>query len=109
MPYYNYWQGAFVFKINENEITLRGKIDHDDNASQDYYYNSAVQRSLFMDDTLYTISQKMVKANDLSTLSKISSVELPYEEIYYGLYKGGVGIGGAEAFTDSAVPEGAVA
>lgn len=98
---YNYWQGAFVFKLNENEISLRGKIDHDDNATQEYYWNAAVQRSLFMDETLYTISQKKVKANSLITLETANSVDLPFEEQYYGVYKGGVGIGVVE-FSDDA-------
>src|SRR3989344_554708 len=111
---YNYWQGAFVFRINQDEISLRGKIDHAENESENYYYNYAVQRSLFMDDTLYTISQKMVKANDLSTLSKISSVDLPFEEqIYYyaDSVKGSTGVGFAEAgvSVDAPVPDGAVA
>ncbi|MBI2044599.1 beta-propeller domain-containing protein [Candidatus Pacearchaeota archaeon] len=103
---YNYWQGAFVFNINEDEITLRGKIDHEDNVSENYYYSYAVQRSLFMDETLYTISQKMVKANDLSSLAKISSVELPYEQQYGGPYyaESGVGVVGRGV----AVPEGVV-
>jgi len=77
---YNYWQGAFVFNINENEISLRGKIDHAKNESESYYYNYAVQRSLYMDEVLYTISPKMVKANNLDTLEEINSVELYYDE-----------------------------
>ena len=33
---YNYWQGAFVFRINQDEISLRGKIDHAENESENY-------------------------------------------------------------------------
>ncbi len=100
-PIYEYWQGAFVFKLNEDEISLRGKVDHVENASEqgNYYYNSAVYRSLFMDDVLYTISRTMVKANDLNDLSYIESVKLPYEDIYYFYERGGVvgGVGVASA------------
>lgn len=83
-PYYNYWQGAFVFKINENEISLTGKIDHVENATEENNWQAAVQRSLYMDNVLYTFSQSMIKANDLGDLNEISSVNLPYEQQYYG-------------------------
>jgi uncharacterized secreted protein with C-terminal beta-propeller domain len=107
---YEYWQGAFVFKLNEDEISLRGKIDHVENASEEgnYYWNSAVYRSLFMDDTLYTISRTMVKANDLTDLGEINSVELPYEDIYYFYGKSEVGVFATEGSTGVAVEDSAV-
>jgi uncharacterized secreted protein with C-terminal beta-propeller domain/ribosomal protein S25 len=79
------WQGAFVFKINKNEIRLKGKIDHKENKTEKgYYYGPyAVQRSLYMDETLYTISKIMIKANNLKDLDEINKIELPYENIYY--------------------------
>ncbi|MEK6873743.1 MAG: beta-propeller domain-containing protein [Nanoarchaeota archaeon] len=85
-PIYRYWQGAYVFNIDLDGIELRGKIDHKENESgQGYYYSeSAVQRSLYMDDVLYTISRRFIKANDLDDLQEINEVELPYgEERYY--------------------------
>lgn len=84
---YEYWQGAFVFKINTDEISLRGKIDHKENKDEEgYYYGPyAVQRALYMDDTLYTISRTLVKANDLDSLDEINKVKLPWEDhVYYG-------------------------
>jgi inhibitor of cysteine peptidase len=48
-----------------------------------YDYSSQVQRSLYMDDVLYTISQKMIKANDIESLSEISNVNLGYKENNY--------------------------
>lgn len=84
---YEHWQGAFVFKINEDEISLRGKIDHKPfNDEQGYYYGPyAVQRSLYMDNTLYTISRTMIKANNLasSDLDEINDLDLPYYEKGY--------------------------
>ena len=64
---------------------MRGKIDHKENKSeQGYYYGPyAVQRALYMDDFLYTISRSLIKANSLDDLREINKVELPYEEIYY--------------------------
>ena len=90
---YEYWQGAFVFKINTDEIALMGQIDHKDNKSEKgYYYSStAVKRSLYMNDVLYTISGAKVKANSLINLDEISFIELPYEEppIYTGFIEEG--------------------
>ena len=48
-----------------------------------YDYKTQVQRSLFMDDTLYTISLSMIKANDLDDLKEISKLDLEYKEQYY--------------------------
>ncbi len=84
---YNYWQGAFVFNIDLQGISLRGKIDHHENETDDeYYYRSwdtVVRRSLYMDDILYTISGIKIKANDIKTLSELNSLDLPYETKYY--------------------------
>ncbi len=81
------FNGAFIFNINENSISLRGKISHNESTSWNWYYGPyAVQRSLFMDDVLYTISNAMIKANDLNDLTEINKLELPNEEQrhYYG-------------------------
>ena len=89
---YEYWQGAYVFKINKEEIKLRKAITHEtkteDDKNQRYgWYGSSdyVKRSLFMDDTLYTISNKLIKASDLSTenVDEIDNLKLPFEEFNY--------------------------
>ncbi len=94
---YDHWQGAFVFNIDKDEISLRGKIDHkEDNEEQGHYYGPyAVQRSLYIDDVLYTISRSLIKANNLDSLDEINKVELPYtDRIYYGRgSRGDTGIG----------------
>lgn len=79
-PRYEYWQGAYVFDIDLGGIDLRGKISHEvDSGNDAYWYNTAyVRRSLFMDDVLYTISDKKIKANELDNLAEIKEVELPY-------------------------------
>ncbi|MCZ7357196.1 MAG: beta-propeller domain-containing protein [Candidatus Methanoperedens sp.] len=84
--YYNrqkVWQGAYVFGITpEDGFKLKGKISHlDDYEDQNYYWNSpsAVRRSLYMDDVLYTISARMILMNNLSDMSKIKGIDLPFE------------------------------
>lgn len=140
------WSGAYVLNINENEISLRGKVSHfpdtkpiygpaknepigatrvdsegnvwtktnvgdgygdniwrtdaDKYANMDYYdynidtfpggiseinfydYKYQIQRSLYMDDVLYTLSPSLIKANDLRTIDELSQVKLPIAEIY---------------------------
>ncbi|MDD1634372.1 MAG: beta-propeller domain-containing protein [Methanomicrobiales archaeon] len=82
MPYYpSYWQGAYVFGVNPDEgFTLRGKVRHlpGDGAEGSYWWTGAVMRSLYIDDTLYTVSRDLVVASDLADLSKpVAEIELP--------------------------------
>jgi inhibitor of cysteine peptidase len=77
------WQGAYVFDISLDGLELRGRITHiDDNADllkRGYYYfgsNYALQRSLYIENVLYTISDMKVKMNNLETLAEINAVEL---------------------------------
>ncbi|VVB78341.1 Beta propeller domain protein [uncultured archaeon] len=154
------WQGAYVLNVNANEISVRGKITHNNetgfeklgpakdeplgaerkdssgniwikfnvlnglsqwrtNATgyggvvySDYEidsfpggtsfrpyfdYSSQIQRSLFMDNVLYTISQTNIKANDLVNLSQLNSLDLGYPRsvnypILYSSKSGGVAV-----------------
>ena len=75
------FQGAYVFHIDVNDIDLRGRISHESRETMlktGSYYQSenAVKRSLYIEDTLYTISENMIKANDLGDLKEISTVKL---------------------------------
>jgi len=87
---WEYWQGAFAFTVTDDDISLKGKIDHDKKTGKvenDYGYgNGYVQRSLFMDEVLYTVSSQMIKANAVSDLAYISDVELPTQEPVYYAY-----------------------
>ena len=93
-PIYEYWQGAFVFDINlDDGISLRGEITHKPNENEEGYYSGpyAVQRSLYMDNVLYTISRAFIKANELGDLDEINALELPVEEErYYGYAEPGI-------------------
>ncbi|MFA4907658.1 MAG: beta-propeller domain-containing protein [archaeon] len=72
------FDGAYVFSINiENGFQLRGKINHLDSSANtspgSYYdeYNSKIRRSMYIGNVLYTLSGKMLKANDLKTLAAL--------------------------------------
>jgi len=81
-------QSAYVFDISvENGIELKGTVTHDlemqseETDSDDiYYYNydyeNSIKRTLYIDNVLYTISDNMVKMNNLNTLDEINSVSL---------------------------------
>ncbi len=89
MPPYAYgdyvWQGAYVFNIDlENGLQLKGKITHlnesdDSLLKSGYSYSSqySVRRSLYIDNVLYTLSDKLVKMNSLTDLHELNKVELP--------------------------------
>jgi inhibitor of cysteine peptidase len=79
------WQGAYVFDISiDDGLQLRGRITHIDDPSEleqgYYYYYSplSVERSLYIGDVLYTISQAKIQMNSLENLDYINEVELPH-------------------------------
>ncbi len=81
------FQGAYVFNLDlDDGFELKGRVTHVKDSekfkkSGYYWYGSGenVKRSLYMDDTLYTISDSKIKMNDLDDLDEINEVELPYE------------------------------
>jgi inhibitor of cysteine peptidase len=76
------WQGAYVFNISlEEGLQFRGGITHCTDADfgqYGYYYSTDcfVERSLYIDDVLYTISDAKIKMNDLENLNEINEVVL---------------------------------
>jgi len=76
------FQGEYVFDVSlERGFVLRGTVSHTDSgefAKSGYYWysSSSVKRALYMDSTLYTVSDMYVKANDLGTLQAISSLQI---------------------------------
>ncbi len=80
------FQGAIVLNVSlTNGLSERGKITHvsaDEELKRGYYYDSTsiIRRSLFMDDVLYTMSDKMLKTNNLIDLTSISEVKFPVSE-----------------------------
>jgi uncharacterized secreted protein with C-terminal beta-propeller domain len=92
------WRGAYVFNVDlTNGIVLRGNVTHSNETVKEsiyyYDYSSQISRSLYIDNVLYTLSSKMIKANSLDSLNEISKVQLPQEETYpYPYYMEGVGV-----------------
>lgn len=76
------FQGAYVFDVSLDEgFGLRGRITHlrgEELAKSGFYFSSpySIQRSLYIEDVLYTFSERMVKMNRLDDLSEINQIEL---------------------------------
>lgn len=79
------WQGAYVYSVSpEKGFSLTGTVAHTEKGPS-YAWNSpdAVKRSLFMDETLYTVSKRSVIMTDLADGSRVNEVFLPYRwEVY---------------------------
>jgi inhibitor of cysteine peptidase len=72
-----FWQGAYVFNISlEQGFTLKGNITHQNGADQ-FESDLEVKRILYIENVLYTISDKKIKMNNLENLGEINEVELP--------------------------------
>jgi inhibitor of cysteine peptidase len=78
------FQGAYVFNITLNKgLVLKGRITHLENAPEQlknlycFDYSYFVERSLYIDNVLYTISSKKIKMNSLEDLAEINEIELP--------------------------------
>jgi uncharacterized secreted protein with C-terminal beta-propeller domain len=76
------WQGAYVFDISlEHGLGLKGKITHCNGSESQkaWYYGSSscsIERSLYIGDVLYTISDQKIGMNDLEALAKIGEIDL---------------------------------
>ncbi len=77
------YQGAFVFNVSrENGIILRGTITHIEDPQEflksGYWFESSsmIERSLFIENVLYTISQDIIKMNSLEDLSEIGLIQI---------------------------------
>jgi uncharacterized secreted protein with C-terminal beta-propeller domain len=71
------WQGALVFNVTLQEgFGFRGGITHIENINDIDGWNYYVQRSLYIEDVLYTISNVKVKMNSLHDLTFINEIEL---------------------------------
>ena len=75
------YQGAYVFDISTEGISLRGRISHlqgDELLKSGYWFDSdySVFRSLYIGENLYTISGRMVKINSLADLSELKAIAL---------------------------------
>ncbi|MGC9067612.1 MAG: beta-propeller domain-containing protein [Thermoprotei archaeon] len=83
-PPYEYgkpiWQGAYVFNVSlEKGFVVIGKISHLNttmNLTSNLFYEGKyfIKRILYIDDVLYTISDKMIKMNSIKDMSELNKI-----------------------------------
>ena len=80
--YPNIWYGAYVFGVTPGTgFTLRGTVQHGTDNRSYYWYGSSqneVKRSLYIGDTLYTLSSAKILANPLDQINRtVATISLP--------------------------------
>ena len=74
------FQGAIVYGLDLNEgFTLKGTIAHmqiEDDEYTDYNYTKEVERIIYIRDSLYTLSEGLIKSTNIETMQEQSSLEL---------------------------------
>jgi len=73
------WQGAYVFSVTvEKGIVFKGKITHYDEGFDNQYNGPrSIERALYIGDYLYTISNGMIKINNINSLAQVAAIKLP--------------------------------
>lgn len=90
IPAYSYgygddgeYNGAMVFDISKDDISLRGLIDH--SSGVQYRWSAGVERSLYIEDLLYTKSYGLLRINELDDLSSVKSIKLANNDLVEGM------------------------
>jgi len=85
--YNNYFRGALVFTVNNKGFELKGRVSHSNQQDLEkngerYYsnYEESVKRGLYIDDVLYTFSDRYLKMNKLDDLELVKNLELIKEK-----------------------------
>jgi len=74
-PDYNRWNGFYVFDLDSSEgFILKGTITH--SADDSRYYGMGNARTFYIEDILYTASDRYLKMNSLNNLQEVNSIKL---------------------------------
>ena len=87
------FQGAHIYDLTlENGFVLRGRVTHYDNdeafRKSGYYFagDASIQRLLFIEDVLYSLSNKRLQLNSLEDLETLRVMKLPEGEQRLPIY-----------------------
>lgn len=74
-------EGYFVYNINLTDgFKLKGVVTHEKASNQNKYYynynNSKLLRGLYIEDTLFTVSESKIKINNLADLQLITELNI---------------------------------
>ncbi len=76
------FQGVYIYRITENGFVYRGKISHKSTQLEDdggsWYRGSSteIKRALYIEHSLFTLSDSMVEIHDLKNLEEITYINL---------------------------------
>lgn len=71
------FQGAIVYGLSlENGFEEKGRITNIENDINKYYPRNSIQRIIYINDTLYTLSRNLIKATDINTMEPKGSINL---------------------------------
>jgi uncharacterized secreted protein with C-terminal beta-propeller domain len=74
-PDYNRWSGFYVFDLDSLDgFNLKGTITH--SADDSRYYGIGNARTFYIDDVLYTASERYLKMNSFNNLEEINTIKL---------------------------------
>jgi len=75
-----FWEGVYVFNSSSKEFILRGTITHSENMTDINYYwpdsGNTINRAIYIDNYLYTVSNLKIRISNLETLAFIEEVQL---------------------------------
>jgi hypothetical protein len=67
-----------VFNVSPSGFVLKGTITHKSPGEEFWQsYSKTIERSLFIDDGLFTLSEALLKVNDLNSLVERATLPLP--------------------------------
>ena len=74
-------EGYFIYHVDLKGFKLKGVINHEEETKKNYYYyyQSKLLRGLYIEDNLYTVSEKEIKVNRLSDLEEIGNLKIKKE------------------------------
>ncbi len=74
-PDYNRWNGFYVFDLDSSDgFNLKGTVTH--SADDSRYYGMGDARTFYIDDVLYTASERYLKMNFFNNLEEVNSIKL---------------------------------
>lgn len=76
------FQGAIVYGLDlENGFNLKGKIAHMQitEGYNDYDYTKEVERIIYIDNNLYTLSEGLIKTTNMDNMEEKGSIEIKIE------------------------------
>ncbi|MEK6852055.1 MAG: beta-propeller domain-containing protein, partial [Candidatus Thermoplasmatota archaeon] len=70
------WQGAFVYAVSTEGFVEKARISHGGIVGEMPYPTLFVRRSFHVEDVLYTVSEDLLRMNDLDTYAGLGDVSL---------------------------------